>query len=110
MAGKLTLAQFEELKSARAAMSVLREKGFTVHLDRNEERLPDPDFSVSAMMVGFLPDLAHGIFGTNDKKVKIDKADAHLIISVSDEHGQQLAKSIIDEFGGKLIESRIKQE
>ena len=105
MAEKWTLAHFEELKSARAAMSALREKGFTVHLDRDEERLPNPDFSVSAMMVGFLPNLAHGIFGTNYEKEKIEKYDAHLIISVGDEKGQQQAKSTIDEFGGKLIES-----
>ena len=63
MARKTIVAYFDMIDDAKEAMGALRQAGFSASLDRIDRGTPDPNLSVSALMVGFLPNLAHGIFG-----------------------------------------------
>ncbi|MDW7651209.1 MAG: hypothetical protein SCK29_00395 [Bacillota bacterium] len=111
MAEKLMLFHFDEMKPAREAKTKLREKGITVHLERDENGMPDPDFSVSALMVGFLPDLSHGIFGTDNEKDDGSEVNgAHILAVIKNGDDEQNVKNIVSEFGGKHLETRTNKE
>lgn len=94
-------ALFESHEDAGKAMKELRRKGFVVSLDVPGRNLPDPDLSVNALMVGFLPDIAHGIFGSDNAENE-GKLSAYLFILVDNTHKKEEAGEIIKKHNGRL--------
>lgn len=103
------LAYFFAVADAEKTAAALLEKGYEVKLDRIEGRVPDPEFSVSELMVGFLPDLAHGIFGRtrpeSDSSEERNKG-AFLLVLTDEKHNSQEARDIIEKFGGEVDEEQ----
>jgi hypothetical protein len=93
------LAYFPVMADARTAAEALRQKGYPVKMDPLESDLPDSDYSVSELMVGFLPDLSHGIFGSGSSK--INEGDGALLFVVVDDPWERLhVMEIITRYGG----------
>ena len=92
------VAYFEQLEDAQEAMRILRNNGYTTALDKIDWGTPNPELSVSALMVGFLPDLAHGIFGTGHREDERD--GAYLLIPLEDDQNKEDAVDIIKQYDG----------
>ena len=102
MTTQLVVAFFSVTEDARDAIEDLRRRGYVTSLDQVEDDLPDPDLSVSALMVGFLPDLSHGIFGSDNYKEK-KKKGAYLLVMVDQHQSKQEAEDIIAKYGGEAV-------
>jgi hypothetical protein len=95
-------AYFDDIDQARSAQEELRNKGYFAVLDKIEGGLPDPDMSVSALMVGFLPDLAHGIFSDGKHHAHFSDRDrAYLMVLAEPFQDPDVAERIIAAFGGE---------
>jgi hypothetical protein len=102
MAHKTITAYFTSRENAAKAMKALRSKGYVTSLDVPDTDLPDPDLSVNALMIGFLPDVAHGIFGS-DNAERENKDSAYLLVITDEEHSEEEATEIIKKYGGSLL-------
>lgn len=91
-------AYFEQLEDAQEALHILRNNGYIATLDKIDRDGPDPELSVSALMVGFLPDLAHGIFGTGNREDERD--GAYILLSLEVEQSREDAVDIIKQYDG----------
>jgi hypothetical protein len=101
---EVLIAYFEELEKARTAMSELHHNGYSVTLDKIERGMPDPDYSVSALMVGVLPDLANGIFGDGYRGDSPPLGDgAYLMILLDAHQSEKEAGETVLRFGGELL-------
>lgn len=103
MAHTIIVAEFAAVKGAKEAVSELRKKGFMATLDLAGGDLPDPDRSVSALMVGFLPDLAHGLFA-NDAENHDKQINAYLVAVVDEHDDQEYLGNIVSRYGGSIID------
>lgn len=101
--GEMIVAYFEQLDDAREAMQILRNNGYMAALDKIDRGAPDPELSVSALMVGFLPDLAHGIFGAGHKGE--EKDGAYLLLPLEGNQDKSEAVDIIKQYDGIEMES-----
>jgi hypothetical protein len=99
------LAYFHSFKQADAAAKALNESGFPSFVDKVKKDLPNPDFSVSELMVGFLPDLAHGIFGSGRKAGdEKEKEDGAFLLIIEEEQAKEgELRELLRQFGGELI-------
>lgn len=95
---EMIYAYFENLEDAQEAMVILRNNGYMPALDKVDRGVPNPELSVSALMVGFLPDLAHGIFGTG--KIEEDKDGAYLLLPLEEDQNKDEALDIIKQYDG----------
>lgn len=110
MSEHIFLAYFESVDDARDVMFELRRKGYITSLDKIESELPDPDLSVSALMVGFLPDLAHGIFRGGGVYDEGKKDGAYIMVVVDDQQSMNEVRTIIEEHGGHPLERIIEYD
>jgi hypothetical protein len=94
------LAYFPVMKDAQTAAEALRQEGYPVKIDPVESDLPDSDYSVSNLMVGFLPDLSYGIFGSGSSK-RNEGDGVFLFVVVDDPQERLLVAEIINRYGGK---------
>ena len=99
MEAKTFLAYFYDDNAAETALRSLQEKIFVVALKKYEAQLPDPDVSISSLMVGVLPDVAQGIFGVDEN----GENGAYLLIIVDECGHEDEIKSIVERFGGMII-------
>lgn len=98
MSAQTFLAYFTHEKGALAAEKILREKIYIVATKKYEAQAPDPDLSVSALMVGFLPNLAHGLYGTEGSF----HAGMYLLIVVDETGHHSELDDIIRRCGGSI--------
>jgi hypothetical protein len=98
---EMIVAYFEQLEDAQEAMRILRNNGYIAALDKVDRGAPDPELSVSALMVGFLPDLAHGIFGTSHRED--EKDGAYLLLPLEDMHNKEDSVDIIKQYDGIVL-------
>ncbi|MBS4030623.1 MAG: hypothetical protein KGZ63_04255 [Clostridiales bacterium] len=96
--GEMIFAYFEQLEDAQEAMRILRNNGYIAALDKIDRGSPDPELSVSALMVGFLPDLAHGLFGTGNRED--EKDGAYILLPLEDDQNKEDAVDIIKQYDG----------
>ncbi len=95
---EIIFAYFEQLEDAQEAMHILRNNGYMATLDKIDRGVPNPDFSVSALMVGSLPRISHGIFGTGS--VEGEKDGAYLLIPLEEAQEKDSAVDIIKQYDG----------
>lgn len=109
MAAKTFLAYFEKTEDAREAMRFLRQNGYTVTLDMVDGNFPDPDLSVSALMVGILPDFAHIFSDAVNNFARHEQQGAYLLVVAEEarhkdpRHIEEAKKAVI-RFGGKPVD------
>jgi hypothetical protein len=105
MARKTFVAYFDMIDDAKEAITALRKAGFSTTLDKIDRGTPDPNLSVSALMVGFLPNLAHGIFGAGHREEeRANKDGAYLLILVDHKHSEEEVHKIIANYDGILLD------
>lgn len=98
------LAYFPVMADAQTTAEALRQKGYQVKIDPVESDLPDSDYSVSELMVGFLPDLSRGIFGSG--RSEENKRDgALLFVVVNDPQERSHVVETINTYGGGTEEN-----
>ncbi|MCR3923432.1 MAG: hypothetical protein NUK65_13110, partial [Firmicutes bacterium] len=99
---KTFLAYFQGANDANEAKQILQEKIFTVATKSYDAQLEDPNLSASSLMVGYLPNLAHGIFGTTD--VVATNSGAYLLTVVDEDGHEEEVKQILQEFNGNIVQ------
>jgi hypothetical protein len=82
------LAYFTSMEEAKKAADLIGARGFPSLVDRVNKDVPDPDLSVSELMIGFLPDLAHGIFGSGREK-KDESGEGAFLLVILEEPGRK---------------------
>ena len=98
------LAYFKTIEEAKTAAGIIGERGFPSMVDRVRKDLPDPDLSVSELMVGFLPDLAHGIFGSGrGKRVESKEEGAFLLVILEEPGRKDELKRLLRQQGAELV-------
>ncbi|NLM51460.1 MAG: hypothetical protein GX197_01350 [Firmicutes bacterium] len=98
---KTFLTYFAQADGAKAAKQRLQGEIFVVALKEYAADLPDPNLSVSALMVGSMPNLAHGIFGTEASGQK----GAYLLIVLDEDGHEALIEQVTKQYGGSIISS-----
>ncbi len=98
------LAYFHSATKAEDTARVLAAKGVPCLVDKVKKEYPNPDTSVSELMVGFLPDLAHGIFETGREQGKNGEESAFLLVLPEGNENTEELKSLLRRYGAYLIE------
>ncbi len=98
------LAYFHSTTKAEDTARALAAKGVPCLVDTVKKGFPDPGTSVSELMVGFLPDLAHGIFGTGREQEKGGEESAFLLVLTEENENTEELKSLLRRYGAYLIE------
>ncbi|HZK23872.1 MAG TPA: hypothetical protein VFC74_00620 [Oscillospiraceae bacterium] len=103
MPAQTTLAYFTNFADASAVKNDLENRIYTIAVKSYAAELPDPELNVSSLMVGFVPDLAHGIFGTNGRVAPTQESGAYLTIIVDEAGHENEIKKITDAHGGTIV-------
>ncbi|NLM47021.1 MAG: hypothetical protein GX200_09510 [Firmicutes bacterium] len=99
MTAKTMLAFFPDSRNADRAKAILQNLLFVVAVRKYVAEIPDPDTSVSALMAGSLPNLAHAVYGTEGAG---DKGAYLLIVTDEEGHREEIAGTV-QECGGSVI-------
>ena len=102
MVAESIYAYFNTVDDAKDAMQQLREKGYIASIEENDQGAPNPDLSVSNLMVGFLPNFAHALFQTN----WLDTEGAYLFVGLNEHQNKQEVLKTIEQFDGELLEQK----
>ena len=100
MVDKTLYAFFNTVDDAKDAMRQLRDNGYIASIEKADLGAPNPDLSVSSLMVGFLPNMAHALFPTR----WLDSEGAYLFVGLNEQQDKLKVLEIVEEFGGELLE------
>jgi hypothetical protein len=97
------LAYFNSLEEAKKAADIIGARGFPSLVERINKDVPDPNLSVSELMIGFLPDLAHGIFGSGREKSEKSNEGAFILVIMEEPDRKEELKQLLKQHGANLV-------
>ncbi|NLZ92676.1 MAG: hypothetical protein GX922_01470 [Firmicutes bacterium] len=104
MPAETIVAYFYNFKDAKRAEAELVRQPYIINVKSYDAQLTDPDVSVSALMVGNWPNLAHGIFGTENSFVRTEEGGVYLLIVTDEEGHESEVRQVVENYGGSLVQ------
>ncbi|NLP37910.1 MAG: hypothetical protein GX357_09680 [Firmicutes bacterium] len=98
---KTFLTYFDNGNAAQEVKRRLQTEIFVVAVKQYATDMPDSNLSVSALMVGSMPNLAQGIFGTGATGQK----GAYLLIVLDEDGHEETIKKMTEQYGGTVIKT-----
>lgn len=96
---KTFLLYFDDAASAKTVRQRLESEIFVVAVKEYAADAPDPGLSVSALMVGSMPNLTQGIFGAGNAEEK----GAYLLIVLDEDGHDEFIAGIAAEYNGTIL-------
>ncbi|MCW3490870.1 hypothetical protein [Dethiobacter alkaliphilus] len=100
MVAKSIYAFFNDDEDARQAMHELRNRGYISSIQKADQGSPNPDMSVSSLMVGFLPNMTRALFQSR----YTDREGVYLFVGLNEHQGEVEVYDVIEQFDGELLE------